>query len=139
MKLTIRVKKFSRRENQIASLVYEYPDTMTTVRDLLAETVKRMVDDYVKRMNSGDALKVLTEADISDQSVSGKIGFGKNYGKKRPDTQHSIQAAWECFEDGIVVVFADGVRLEKLEEQLAVRDGSELTFVRMTFLAGRMW
>ncbi len=139
MKLTINIKKFSRKENQIAQLTYEYPDNMTTVRDLLAETVKRMVAGYVKRMDTGEALQVLTEKEISDQSASGKIGFGRNYGTKRPDIQQSIEMAWTCFADGIVVVFADGMQLEELDEELTIRDGSELTFVRMTFLAGRMW
>ena len=37
------------------------------------------------------------------------------------------------------MIFLEGKRLETLEERIALREDSELTFVRMTMLAGRMW
>ncbi|MFR9236606.1 MAG: hypothetical protein ACLVLH_28055 [Eisenbergiella massiliensis] len=50
-----------------------------------------------------------------------------------------MKNACQCFEDGIAVIFLEGKRLETLEERIALREDSELTFVRMTMLAGRMW
>ena len=44
-----------------------------------------------------------------------------------------------AFEDGLIALFADGKRYEDKEEIMPLHDGSEVTFVRLTFLAGRMW
>ncbi len=141
MRVKINVKKFSRKQNQVAQMEFSYSSGIKTVKDLLAETVTKMVEQYEKRMDSGEGLTVLTEQEIADKSSQGKIGFGVNYGEKRPDLKKSIESAWECFADGIVVLFIDGEQIEGLEEQLAgrLKEGSELTFVRMTPLAGRMW
>lgn len=139
MKLTINVKKISRKQNEIAKMEMEYPDGMKTVRDLLTETVKIMIRQYTSRMDKGDVLTLLTKTQIEDKSASGKIGFGINYGKKRPNLEKSIQAAMECFEDGMVVLFIDGTQYESLDEHIELNEGNELTFVRMIPLAGRMW
>lgn len=139
MILKINVKKFSKKQNEITQLERDYPDGMKTVRDLLTETVKIMVTQYESRMDSGEMLKVLTKQDIEDKSVSGKIGFGIHYGKKRPSLEKSIQSALECFEDGMVVLFIDGKQVENPDEHIELKEGSELTFVRLIPLAGRMW
>lgn len=139
MKLKIDVKKFSGKQNEIAQLELDYPEGIKTVRELLTETVKIMVAEYESRIERGEALAVLTKQEMEDKSVSGKIGFGINYGKKRPDLQKSIQAALECFEDGIVVLFVEGEQVEKLDEHISLNEGSRLVFVRMVALAGRMW
>lgn len=139
MKLKINVKKFSRKQNEIAQRELDYPTGMATVRELLTETVKIMVAEYKSRMDSGEVLKVLTKQEIDDKSVSGKIGFGVNYGEKNPNLEKSIQAALDCFEDGMVILFIDGTQVEKLDERVSLKEGSELTFVRMIPLAGRMW
>ena len=48
---------------------------------------------------------------------------------------HAIQS----FEDGIYRIFLDDRALEQLEEKILLTEGSSLTFVRLTMLAGRMW
>lgn len=139
MKLKINVKKFSKKQNEIAQIEMDYPGGVQTIRDLLTETVTIMVSEYTKRMDQGERLSVLTKKEIDDKSTSGKIAFGINYGKNRPDLEKSIQAAWECFEDGIVVLFINGEQVEELETSVSLQEGDELTFVRMVPLAGRMW
>ena len=142
MKLKVNVKRFSRKQNEIAQLEFDYPkgpEEMKTVRELLTETVKLMVAQYEERMDNGEALTALTKQEIEDKSRSGKISFGVNYGEKRPDLEKNIEAALECFEDGMVVLFVDGEQAEELTTELTLQEGSELTFIRMTPLAGRMW
>lgn len=139
MKLVIHVKKLSRKQNKIAQLELDYPEGMETVEELLTETVKLMTARYEERMEGSEALTVLTEQEIADKSQSGKIGFGVNYGDKKPNLDKNIRAALECFADGMVVLFVDGEQKEALGEKLSLREGSELTFVRLIPLAGRLW
>lgn len=129
----------SRRQNEIAALEYDYPDGMTTVEDLLRETVRIVLAQYQERMDRGDFLTVLTEREIADRAASGKVAFGINYGEKKPNLEKSVTAALECFEDGMVALFVDGARYESLTDRPEYREGGELTFVRLIPLAGRMW
>ena len=102
--------------------------------------VTSMVADYKKRKKQDENfLSVLTNQEIEEKSASGKIGFGLIYGQKNPKLESSIQAALQCFEDGMVVLFVDGVQLERLEDEVQLLEGSELTFVKLIPLAGRMW
>ena len=55
------------------------------------------------------------------------------------DTEKAVRNALQSFEDGIFRIFADGKELESLQEPVSLQEGSELTFVRLTMLAGRMW
>ena len=102
--------------------------------------VTSMVADYKKRKKQDENfLSVLTNQEIEEKSASGKIGFGLIYGQKNPKLEPSIQAALQCFEDGMVALFVDGEQKERLEEEVCLREGSELTFVKLIPLAGRMW
>ncbi|MDY2651448.1 MAG: hypothetical protein SOV79_02450 [Eisenbergiella porci] len=65
--------------------------------------------------------------------------FDRNFERLQADFENAVKNACQCFEDGIAVIFLEGKRLETLEERIALREDSELTFVRMTMLAGRMW
>lgn len=140
MKIKISQKSISGRKNSIRQVSYEYPVRPNTVRELLTETVKLVVADYNRRREAGtDILQVFSKKELEDQAASGKAGFGVNYGNSHAEETAAVKNALQCFEDGIVAVFADGVRLERLEDAVELKDGSEVTFVRLTMLAGRMW
>lgn len=139
MEIKISCKNVAKRRNSIQTISYQYDVPLKTVRDLLTETVKINVAEYEKRQESAEILRILSGEEIADKSTQGKIGFGTIYSERKPKLENAIQTAWKCFEDGIVVVFADGTQLTELEELLALQEGSEVTFVRMTMLAGRMW
>ena len=43
------------------------------------------------------------------------------------------------FEDGLFRVFLGDRELENLDEKVEFAEGNEITFIRLTMLAGRMW
>lgn len=139
MELKISCKSAAKRRSSVQSVSYQYDAPIRTVRDLLTQTVKINVAEYQKRQESSELLHILTKEEIEDKSTQGKIGFGRIYGERKPQLDKAVQTALGCFEDGIAVVFADGKQLLTLDEPLTLHDGSEITFVRMTLLAGRMW
>lgn len=140
MRIRVSKKSVSGKKNSIRQVIYEYPKCPATVRELLEETVKLCLADYNGRREAGtDILRVFPQTELEDQAVAGKIAFGINYGEKAAAEKEAVKNALQCFEDGIVAVFADGVRLENLEEPLTIGEDSEVTFVRLTMLAGRMW
>lgn len=140
MKIKVNKKSVSGKKNSIRQVVYEYPKCPETVRELLEETVKLCVADYNSRREAGtDILQVFSRTEPEDRAAAGKIAFGVNYGEKAAAEKEAVETALQCFEDGIVAVFVDGVRLEKPEEPLTIGENSEVTFVRLTMLAGRVW
>lgn len=134
MKVNISVKGVSNRQAKICTIEYCYPDAPMTLRELIRETVRLDLEDY-----AASALDLLTEAQIGEQSQSGKVGFGIHYNNTPPDREAATENAILSFIDGRYAVFLDGTRLLDLDEVVPVHEGSSLAFVRLTFLAGRMW
>lgn len=139
MKVNINIKGVSSRKNKILQLEYTYPDIEMTLQEFLTETVRITVRDYNRRKASDEVLKSLSAMEIEDQAVTGKVAFGLSYDRKRADEQKAVKNALQCFQDGIIVVFIDQERYEVLEQTVSLKENSEVTFMRLTFLTGRMW
>lgn len=139
MKVSINIKGVSNRKNKILHLEYVYPDKEMTLRDFLTETVKITVRDYNNGSTTDEVLKSLSAEEIADQAVTGKVSFGLHYNQKEADEQKAVANALQCFQDGMIAVFIDGKRFEEPEQKVPLKENSEATFVRLTFLAGRMW
>ena len=159
MQIRINVKGASRKKASIIQQVREYPDTCMTVEEFLAETVRQNVKEYNARKDAG-AEKLLAGLLGEQDSVpagiaattkavppgpeeagaqAGKVTYGDSMDDRKADAEKAVLNALQCFDDGIVALFADGVRYTRREEQIPLKDQSEVTFVRLTFLAGRMW
>ena len=87
-----------------------------------AETMEKQLEDRIKA-----------------GAQAGKVTYGDPMDDRKADAEKAVLNALQCFDDGIVALFADGVRYTRREEQIPLKDQSEVTFVRLTFLAGRMW
>lgn len=138
MKVNIFVKKLGKNRKNIEPVCYEYPDSVKTVRDLLTETVRINMEEY-KKGHSGELIKVLSKENIEAMAEEGKITFGISYDNRQADFRKAVENACQCLEDGIVVLFADGRRLDSLEDEVFLKENSGLIFIRMTMLAGRIW
>ena len=52
----------------------------------------------------------------------------------------AIENARQSFEDGIYRIFVNGEELgETCDTPVTLKENDEITFVRLTMLAGRMW
>lgn len=137
MHLYINMKQLGKRKNTIDKVAFSYEKAPEDLRELIGEMVKICVADYIDRMDKGEA--VLSEEQIEDMSQIGKIAFGIVYGEKKPDVQKAIETAVHGFEDGLFRVFLGDRELENLDEKVEFAEGNEITFIRLTMLAGRMW
>lgn len=139
MRIKINVKKIGKNTGVTEPVFYDYPEGMDTVEELIRETVRINLAEFAKRRKRTEVEAVLSGADIEEQAGTGRISFGVAYDGRTADFEKAAENACQCFEDGIAVIFLEGKRLETLKERVELREGSELTFVRMTMLAGRMW
>lgn len=139
MKISINVKGASRKKAQIAKIIYEYPDRPMTVSSFLEETVRICLRHYNEKRDAGEILRFFSMEEMEDMAASGRVSFGDPLERKKADEKKAVSDALLAFEDGLIALFADGKRYEEGEESLPLHEGSEVTFIRLTFLAGRMW
>ena len=140
MQVRVNVKRIGKRKNAIEAHPYEIGE-VRDVGELIAAFVTAEVAWFNERATAGEtALRYLTNAEIADAATVGKIGFGADYNGQVQDLTAAIENARQSFEDGIYRIFINGEEpASDLAAPVALAENDEVTFVRLTMLAGRMW
>lgn len=138
MRLKTKVKQAGRKNNILAEKDLMLENRPQTLSELIEEVVKDNVEEY-RNSNKNTMITYLTEREISDNAEVGKVSFGVDRKPVELDTSEAIENALIAFEDGLYYVFINEERMENLGENLSLKDGDEVLFVRFVMLAGRMW
>lgn len=139
MQVFINVKQLGKRKQAINKIPLELDPVPVSTSELITAVVLQQVKEYNDRLAESELLKYLTSEQISDKAEVGKIGFDVNYNGKTAKESDAVMNALQSFEDGIFRVFVGETELETLSQTIQLKEKNELTFVRLTFLAGRMW
>jgi len=145
MQIRINIKGASRKKAAITQMTCEYPDREMTAEEFLAETVRQNVREYNARKDAVEILRLFAndneeiEEHLEAGAASGKVSYGDPTDMRKADEEKAVENALQCFDDGLVALFADGVRYTDRNGKMALSDQSEVTFIRLTFLAGRIW
>ena len=137
MVISVNLKKIGKKKNKIEKENFYLENNPKDVRELLIEVVKTSVNKYINEKDS--VIDYLDLRQIKDKEEAGKITNGQSYDDRIPNLNDAIQNAISSFADGIVRIFLEGVELVDLDQELDLVDGSNITFVKMIMLAGRMW
>jgi len=132
MKIIINVKGLSRKK-VIYQEEVELINKISTTKDLITELVKINVEKFNKKIDDKDILFIMTNEHIAEAARSGKIG------DEKANLEKALDTAYLAFEDGLYCIFINDEQSEKLDDNLSLKDGDILTFIRLTMLAGRMW
>lgn len=130
----ISVKEFL---DETVSITYNRYNAVVSDKQNLETDNQDFIDDKSDRLIQ--FIKVLSSEEIERKAEAGKVDFGIHYNSRFVSIDKAKENARQCFLDGLIVVFIDGNRYENLEDIIALNEGSEVTFVKMVFLAGRMW
>lgn len=139
MQIYITVKRMGKSKPVLARIPYEIGESISTLRDFLKELVRIEVERYLEKGVDRQVIPCLTAEEVEACAETGKVGFGRIYSEKKPDVTKAQENALQCFADGLVRVFQNGTELERLEENVEVKEGDTFTLIRLTFLAGRLW
>ena len=137
MRIIINVKGLSRKK-VIHQEEVELINNISTTKDLITELVKINVEKFNKKIDDKDILSIMTNEYIAEAARSGKIG-DEVHGDKKANLEKALDTAYLAFEDGLYCIFINDEQSEKLDDNLNLKDGDILTFIRLTMLAGRMW
>ena len=139
MKIYVNIKQIGKRKNKIDRKEYEIKGKIETIKDLLIEFVTINVKEFNEGLTENDVVPYLTDEKINDLSDTGKISFGVDYNGKKQDLEKAVENALQSYEDGIYRVFINDEEIGKINDKMDLQENDELTFVRLTMLAGRMW
>jgi hypothetical protein len=135
----IKLKSIGKRKPVLINTPYNLPNDISTLRQLIQEIVRQEVETYNSRGIENMLIPFLTETEIAEQSVVGKVGFGRLYSDKHADIDKAIETALQGFEDGLFKVLVNNNEAMELDSPLEIFENDTLTFVRLTFLTGRLW
>ena len=111
-------------------------DGAVTLRDLITCVVVAEVDAFNRRQSEACFIRVLSENQIREGMVKGKIDCGGKESVQEACADDSVAAALQAFEDGLYIVAVDGEQKEELDREVHVRPGSRVAFIRLAMLAG---
>ena len=107
-----------------------------TLRELIARVVRAEVRAFERREQARRLIRVLSNTEIAEAAVRGKVDSGGRPRTGPVDEDAAIGAALQGFEDGLYLVILDGVEQRLLDAQIYPKPDSQLVFLRLTFLAG---
>ena len=139
MQVFINLKAIGKRRPVLARAPYELPDHVNTLKDLITTVVTQEVKAYNAREVDVMLIPFLTADEIKNQATVGKIGFGRLYSEKSANLEKSIEVALQAFVDGLYKVVINEIEVKALDTQVNLKENDVLTFIRLTFLAGRLW
>lgn len=138
--ILVNVKQLGKRIKQIDAVEFELDCQPATLEELICSCVRRSVENYNQRLEQKEtAAQPISEDEISALAMAGKVAFGLLFSDKKADEQKAQDTALESFKDGLFRVFLDDEELEDLEKEIEIKEKSEVTFIRLTMLAGRIW
>ena len=139
MKVYVNVKQIGKKKNKIDKKEYEINEGIKTVKELLTEFVTININEFNNGFTENDIVPYLTDEKINDLSDAGKISFGVDYNEQKQDLEKAVENALQSYEDGIYRIFVNDAEVGEIDCEINLKENDELTFVRLTMLAGRMW
>ena len=139
IKIFVKTKSIGKRKPPMENIPYTLSEQVNTLRQLIQALVRQEVSTYNKKGLENMLIPFLTEDQIKNQETAGKVGFGRLYSDKKADPDRAIEVAIQGFEDGLFKVLLEEKELTELDAPIHIHEGANLTFIRLTFLAGRMW
>lgn len=139
MNIFINLKSVGKRKQGLDKIPGTLPDGICTLRQLIEAVVRQEANAYNARGTNKMLVDFMTEEHIEDKASVGKIDFGRLYSDNKANPEKACVAAIQGFEDGLFRVLIEDTEAAYLDAPISIQDGDTITFIRLTFLAGRLW
>lgn len=138
MKIYINVKNIGKQKAVFEHVAFEI-ENVCTVKEFISVIAHIEAQQYNDKAGKSEIIKYLSGEEIDNQAKSGKVGFGNVYSDQKADIDQAVMNACQAYEDGLVRIFQNDEELGDLHEEIKICENDLFTFMRLTFLAGRMW
>ncbi len=139
MTIQVMLKNPSNLHKSVKTCPMELATEPHTLRELIAACVDACITAYRNRAKESQNPTPLSDEEFTGMETIGKFAFGVHYNDREIDRSKAVANALLAVEDGLVRIFHGEEELTELDNPLTLPEGSTLTFIRLTFLTGRMW
>ena len=136
-KVYVNIKQAGKRRPVLNKKEYLIDSDVKSLRDVLTFFTLTEVEKYNNQ--DGESYFLYDEESLGGAAQEGKVGFGRRYGGKNADPKEAVERTMLSFNDGLVRVFLNDNELTQPDEAVDIKEGDVFTFVKLTFLSGRMW
>ena len=141
MKLTVKVIQAGQKHPLLENKEIDIGEigNAPLLKDFLKAVVRQQVEEFNSKIDKENLLEFLISNDINESYSTGKVGFGRVSNDKKADLNKAEETALLAFEDGLFSVFVEDKEIVNLDDELNLNEKTEITFIRLTFLAGSYW
>lgn len=139
MKISVNKKTLGKKKKALEPVIYEVSENIGTLEELFRELVRIEVERYNSKGTDHQTLFLFDENTLKEHASTGKVGFGRLYSERKADLDKAVENALQSFRDGLVRVVWNEQELEHLDDKITLSEGDVFTFLRVTFLTGRLW
>jgi len=140
--IEVRSRALGASGDDLPAVLVRLADEPTTVREL----IRRAVEEQIRELASDAARcrrvldrQYLTNDELEAQARTGAIRMPARPGTRPPvgpDPATEVARAYRAFAEGTFVVFVGGHQVADLDEEIALRLGEPVVFLRLVALAG---
>lgn len=138
MRVYVNIKQAGKRRPVLEKKEYSMDPGIRTLREILTFFTLAEAEKFSRKDEESWFLYDDEEA-LGDTASEGKVGFGYRHDGKKIDPAEAVRRTLESFGDGLVRVFLNDEELTELDTVNEIKEDDVFTFVRFTFLTGRMW
>lgn len=139
MKIFVNKKTLGKKSRALEPVAYEVSEKIENLEAFLKELVRIEVQNYNNKGTDSQTIFSFDEATLEEHASTGKVGFGRIYSEKKANLDKATENVLQSFKDGLVRVVWNETELEHLEDKITLSEGDTFTFIRVTFLTGRLW
>jgi hypothetical protein len=123
---------------RLPDVLVELARERTTVRALIRAAVEEQIRAWRGDQTRCRALldrQYLTDAEVRAQAATGVVRL-PDRAETEPDVEAEVARAWRAFERGAFALFVGGSQADALDDEIVLRLGEPVVFVRLTALVG---
>ncbi|MCO6003941.1 hypothetical protein NE236_03015 [Actinoallomurus purpureus] len=136
--IEVRSRMPGRSGDDLPAVLVQLADDRTTARELIRRTVEEQIREL--RADAARCRRILDRQYLSDGDLRTQAGTGAiqmpPQAPAGPDVTAEVARAHRAFARGTFVVFVGGRQVIDLDEEVALRLGEPVVFLRLVALAG---
>ena len=137
MTIFVKIKTFAKHKPIVDSMPFVIDDGILTSCDLVKFIVRQMVRNFNNKETDKPLFPYLMNDKIVDGAKAGKVNFGERKNDCVQDENKAVENALLSFFDGIFRLFINNEEAD-YDKQIQIQEGDEVSFIRLTMLAGRL-
>lgn len=132
MPLTITIRDESVTGQSLHEWSLEVLTERITVRELIRSRVYQEVDDYNRKSAGERAYRGLVQPERQEATLN----EGRHSAARTLDWKRQFEVALDAFDRNGFLILVDDVQPRSLDEEVVLRPGAQVSFVKLTPLVG---